>query len=242
MSIKTNIAYIVLNLRFLKITKVSNLFKSLFYHVFRKTKTIKFWPIRVSIEATNLCNYCCPECPTGNNTLNRTSGNIDLALYKNIIHQIHKTCLQVQLHFQGEPLLHSELPEMISYAHQYKLITALSTNGSLLSEEYCMKIIEAGLTKINISLDGTSQKSYELYRNGGQFSTVIQGIKNLTRLKIIHKKNFPLVNVQFLVFKHNENEIKDFITLVKKTGANSYTLKPAQLYDYQSKPEQIPEK
>lgn len=133
-------------------------------------------------------------------------------------------------------LLHPELFKMIRYADEHGIYTSLSTNGHFLSKENAEKVIRSGLKKIIISLDGITQESYEKYRIGGNLDAVLNGIKNLAEIKKQQRTRYPKIVIQFLVFKHNEEEIGEVKPLCEKLGANRVEFKSAQI----SHPENSP--
>ena len=85
-------------------------------------------------------------------------------------------------------------------------------------------------SKIIISLDGTSQESYEKYRVGGNYNKVIDGIRNLKKAKLKLNSKYPRIVIQFLVFKHNEHEIPNIRSLAKDLKVDKLELKTAQIY------------
>ena len=188
-------------------------------------------PPFLSIEVTNYCNLSCLQCPTGLGKLNRTSGNMSFKLYQNILNENYKHLSYLNLYFQGESFLHPEIFKMIEYASRLKVYTAIATNGHFLNETNCRKIIESGLNKIIISLDGATEESYKKYRRNGNFNKVIYGIEYLVRLKKITKFKMPFIELQFLAFDHNINEV----TLIKKLGkqlnVDKTEIKTAQIID-----------
>ena len=72
---------------------------------------------------------------------------------------------------------------MISYANSRKIYTIISTNGYFLDEANARKTIESGLKQLTISLDGTNKESYLKYRQNGDYDQIIEGVKNIVRLK-----------------------------------------------------------
>jgi MoaA/NifB/PqqE/SkfB family radical SAM enzyme len=60
----------------------------------------------------------------------------------------------MQFYFQGEPLLNTHLPEMISLAHQTGLYTIVSTNAQALTQEMAEALVKSGLNRIIVSIDG----------------------------------------------------------------------------------------
>ncbi len=163
-------------------------------------------PSFISFEPTNYCNLKCPACPSGSGTLTRDKGFADLNLFKKVIDENKKYLTNIILHFQGEPLLHKQLGEMIKYARKNRIYTEFSTNGQLLAENIDI-IKSAKPDKIIISLDGLTQETYNKYRVNGDITKVFKSLEELSKLK---RKERPFVEVQFLVFKHNEGEITNY--------------------------------
>jgi radical SAM protein with 4Fe4S-binding SPASM domain len=67
----------------------------------------------------------------------------------------------------GEPLLHKQLPEMIKYAADTQRFDRIEiiTNASLLTNSLSDKLISANLTKLLVSIQGTSAKKYKEISN-----------------------------------------------------------------------------
>jgi wyosine [tRNA(Phe)-imidazoG37] synthetase (radical SAM superfamily) len=85
------------------------------------------------------------------------------------------------LHFQGEPLLHKQLGEMISYARESRIYTELSTNANLLPAVFD-SLQNAMPNKIIISLDGLNQESYNKYRVNGDINKVFEALTLLSQM------------------------------------------------------------
>ena len=173
------------------------------------------FPFTISIEPTNKCNLKCLECPTGNETSKRKTGYIDIDLYKKIIDEVKDYTIYQMLYFQGEPFLHPDIFKLIKYADDNKIITSTSTNGHFLNTENNERIIQSGLKKLIISVDGTTQDTYEKYRVGGKLETVLNGIEDLILIKRKLKSKYPLIIIQFLVFKHNEHQLKETLEILE---------------------------
>lgn len=197
-------------------------------------------PSFISIESSSVCNLSCPECAIGTHKTLRQSKSISLDLYKRIIHEAKDYVFDVQLFFQGEPFLNKNIDEMVRIARESRVATVISTNGTLLTLDLSKRLIESGLDRLIVSIDGTTQDVYETYRVGGQLEKVLDNVKELVRLKKEKKSMFPLIEFQMVVFRHNEHQISDFKRLAKTVGADFSTLKTAQIMDYENKPELIP--
>ena len=186
-------------------------------------------PESISIEPINLCNLHCPECPTGTGSLKRATGSIDINLYKQIITDGKKYLFNAILYFQGEPFLSKDIFEQISFAKQNRIYTSTSTNGHYLDADNCKKIVDSGLDRLIISVDGTNAETYSKYRVGGDFEKVVSGIKQLVKTKKELKKQHPFTIIQFLVFSHNQHQISEIKQLAKDIGVDKLEIKTAQI-------------
>ncbi|NSW44533.1 MAG: SPASM domain-containing protein [Bacteroidales bacterium] len=167
-------------------------------------------PFAISIEPTNRCQLACIECPTHNHSIEIKKGDISLELFEKIIKEIHHQTFYLNLYFQGEPLLHNQITQMISIAKKYRIYTVLSTNAQNLDEPLAQRIVKSGLSKIIISMDGMTANTYNKYRIGGNIDKVKTAVETLIRVKKELELNNPKIIVQFLVHRFNEHEIKTF--------------------------------
>nr|WP_321453672.1 radical SAM/SPASM domain-containing protein [uncultured Carboxylicivirga sp.] len=241
--LKTKILEAWAILRILTFKRIVNALKTLYIYVYgllSKKVIIHHQPMALSIEPTSICNLKCPECPTGTNNLKRPRGKMPLEKFKQIIDQLPEELMYLNLYVQGEPTMHPNFSEMVSLANQQKLYTSTSTNGHFITPQLAYKLVEAGLTRMIFSVDGTTQSTYEKYRNRGSLSKVKDGIKNLAEAKKKLKKNYPLIVVQFLVFEHNQHQIKDIKKLSKELFADKLELKTAQFNNYDNTPVKPP--
>ncbi|HEY0741420.1 MAG TPA: SPASM domain-containing protein [Chryseosolibacter sp.] len=204
------------------------------------TPSIHGFPISISIEPTTSCNLRCPECPSGLRAFTRPTGMLQQALYKNIIDQLAPTLSYLTFYFQGEPFLNNDFLAMVSYASEKKIYTATSTNAHYLKDDTARKTVESGLDRIIISIDGTTQDTYQSYRVGGSLDKVIEGTENILKWKKQLRSKTPHVVFQFLVVGPNEHQIPEVYALAKKLGVDQVVLKTAQIYDYENGSPLIP--
>lgn len=213
---------------------------SYFISILIKRPVVWGYPTAISIEPTNRCNLRCPECATGNKSLKRKIGDIDYQTFKKVIDETYPYLTSIILYFQGEPFLHPQLAALIKYASDKHIYTMLSTNGHFLSAEKCRAIIEAKLDKIIVSVDGTDEETYSVYRKGGNFPKVIKGISNMVSLKTELKSKIPVIDIQFILMKHNEHQVNAIKKLTKDLGANKALIKTAQITDFEKNGDLLP--
>ncbi len=198
-------------------------------------------PFTVSIEPTTACNLACPECPSGLKQFSRPTGKIDLKVNQKLIQSLGKQLFYINYYFQGEPFLHPQFLELIKEAKKNRIYTATSTNAHFLNTQKATEIVESGLDRLIISIDGLTQKTYESYRVNGKLSQVIEGAKWMVEAKKKANSSTPHLIFQFLVVKPNEHEIPAVFELAKELGIDEVRLKSAQIYNYEKGNPLIPE-
>ncbi len=212
------------------------------YHYARWSGKPSHWalPTAISIEPTTSCNLRCPECPSGLRSFTRPTGMLQAGLFKKVIDELSDTLSYLTFYFQGEPYLHPQFLELVQYASGKNIYTATSTNAHYLNDVMAKRTIESGLDRLIISIDGTTQETYQSYRVGGKLDKVIEGARNIVRWKKELKSIKPFVVFQFLVVKPNEHQIEEVHKLAKEIGVDHVALKTAQIYDYENGSELIP--
>jgi len=212
------------------------------YYVSRLTgkPRINGLPISISIEPTTSCNLRCPECPSGLRSFTRPTGKLDPQFYQHLIDQLAPTLSYLTFYFQGEPYLHPDFTEMVKYASAKGIYTATSTNAHYLTEDVARKTLMSGLDRLIISIDGTTQDSYESYRVGGSLKKVIEGTKNIISAAKASRSKSPHIIFQFLVVGPNEHQIPEVHALAKELGVDQVVLKTAQIYHYENGSPLIP--
>lgn len=215
--------------------KVFHLFKSLAKHVFLKT------PYAVIIETGNTCNFNCPTCPTPRQKIfsRRKPELMSLDKFKKIIDNIKDYVHIVYLYNSNEPLLHPDIVEMIKYASGNNLHTMISTNASLLNEKMAEKLLDFGLGEIRLALDSLKKESYEQFRVGGNFEMVKKNIENFCQLKQKLGKKRPIVTLQFILNRLNQDEIPAIKEFVKENKIDKLYIKPFILSEYAYSKEEI---
>ncbi len=222
-------------LKYLSLKKIQNLFRIGFSYLISQKKPLVYNQIRpffISVEPADFCQLECPECPVG--ASKRKQGKvINFEAFTKTVDELKSTLFHLIFYFQGEPLLNKKLPEMITYAHQSGIFTSTSTNGQLINSAIAKALVQSGLDKIIISIDGVNQEVYQKYRKGGRLELALEGITHLNFWKNELKSKTPFVEIQMVVFKTNEHQIGEMKILAKKMNVNRLAFKSAQLYNFE---------
>ncbi len=222
-------------LKHVTVKRVLNLillyFSFILSRIFRKSILLGK-PYTISIEPTTACNLGCPECPSGLKQFSRPTGKLNVEVNRNLLRSVGNQLFYINYYFQGEPFLHPEFLQLIQDAKKHKIYTATSTNAHFITSEIAEKIVASGLDRLIISIDGTTQETYESYRISGTLSKVIEGTKAVVAAKKRAGSGTPHLIFQFLVVKPNEHEIPTVYSLAEELGVDEVRLKSAQIYDY----------
>jgi radical SAM protein with 4Fe4S-binding SPASM domain len=203
-----------------------------FSRIFNSSKPLGM-PISLSIEPTTACNLGCPECPSGLKQFSRDTGNLKAENFNRWLNQLAPTLSYLNFYFQGEPFIHNEILQFISKASAEGIYTSTSTNAHFITEKRAKEIVESGLDRILISIDGTTQEVYEQYRVHGTLQKVLDGTKHLVEARKNLKSKTPHIIFQFLVVRPNEHQIEEAKQLANEFKVDEIRFKTAQVYNYE---------
>ncbi|MBF0563615.1 MAG: radical SAM protein [Nitrospirae bacterium] len=195
------------------------------------------YPYYLVIDPSNICNLKCPLCPTWHDVKRRPKGKMTMKMFKEIIDEVGPFLFMLNLCNWGEPLLNPDFIEMIRYAKSYNIVVGFSTNLNYLPDAMAEKLVDSGVDLIVLSVDGVTQETYSAYRTGGNLETVMANIKKIQHLKAMKKetsgtetfsketlgrdklsKGTPDVAWQYIVNRHNENEVEIAKKLASQLG------------------------
>jgi MoaA/NifB/PqqE/SkfB family radical SAM enzyme len=163
--------------------------------------------------------------------MTRDRGNMGLDDFKSLIDDAGDYLVLLMLWNQGEPFINKDLLEMIRYARSKRIPTMTSTNGHYVrTREQARAVVHSGLSEMIVSLDGVDQETYEKYRVGGKLEKVITGTRLVAEAKRELQSKTPLINMQFIVFRHNEDDIAEAERLATELEADKFLIKTAQIY------------
>ena len=202
------------------------------YYYSRMSGKARVWahPFSVSAETAAVCNLRCPECIAGQGQTRREHSRMELSMFQKVLSAHASHAFYANLYFQGEPFLNPYLEEMIAHADACGYYTSLSTNGHFLEVQRCRGVVNAGLDRMIISLDGLTEESYNFYRVGGRQQRVLTGIRNLAAVRRELGVRHPMIEIQFLVNSRNIHELPGLKQFARELGADKLSLKRMQVY------------
>jgi MoaA/NifB/PqqE/SkfB family radical SAM enzyme len=179
--------------------------------------TLRSRPYFYYVDPCDACNLRCPLCATGNGS-KHVRGMLSLDEYKAIFAKIAPYAVEVGLYSWGEPLLNKAIFDMIRHTADHGIRPILSSNLSLRIPNLGERLVAAGTGKLIVSLDGTTAESYERYRVRGDFELVLANMREIVAARRRMGSKTPIVEWQFVVFKHNEHERAVACAMARELG------------------------
>ena len=174
-----------------------------------------FVPKWIAWEVTRRCNFSCVHCRSAS-TMNSFDTAFTLDKAKKLIDDIASFSSPVIVLSGGEPLLRADVFDIASYGTQKGLRMCMATNGSLVTEEVCLKMKASGIRMVSMSLDGAIPATHDNFR--GQVGA-FEGVEKAAALFNKHGIEF-LINSSFT--KRNQSEIPEVMKTAKRLGAKAW--------------------
>jgi radical SAM protein with 4Fe4S-binding SPASM domain len=192
-----------------------------------RRNTILGLPLFLQVEPTNRCNLNCRLCLTGYQKLNRPKRDLSFDEFKKIIDQLEDGVFYLVLYNLGEPLLNSQLYQMVRYAKEKEIFVRLHTNGDFQDKRHIKEIISCGLDELTVSLDCATPEAYLNHKKSNTFENVIANIRSIVKER--GKRCRPFINIQLLLTRENEKDIDSFKTLVRLLKIDKGLIKKARV-------------
>jgi len=188
-----------------------------------KTQRVIGRPYRMKIESTNICNTRCQLCPTGLGLRGRAKGIMSDEGFRGLIDQLKRYLYVLDLSMWGDPLIAPDIYRMIRYAHHAGIWTYVSSNlhGFKPEKGQAEALVHSGLDMLTCSLHGASQSTYETYQPGKQFDAAVQKIRQIIEVRDRLGSPTPVVQLNFIVTRHNEHERQAFVELAQRLGCKA---------------------
>ena len=167
-------------------------------------------PVNLTWEITRECNLRCVHCLSASSAESPDELTFDEC--KGIVDQL--AALKIfEINFGGgEPLLKDYFLPLLRYIHTKGIVTCISTNGTVLTDEAVACFAGSPLVNVQVSLDGATPPVNDAIRGQGTFHRIIKGIERLAG------KNIPL-SINTVVTSLNFMQLSQLKELATSYGA-----------------------
>jgi MoaA/NifB/PqqE/SkfB family radical SAM enzyme len=118
----------------------------------------------------------------------------------------------------GEPLLSPHFLELVESAKRYETEVYFNTNGTTLTKDIARRLVDLDVDRINFSVDGATEKTFESIRKGAKFITVINNIAALDAIKREQCTSLPIIGITFICMAGNMYEVPQLLSLCRDIG------------------------
>ncbi len=130
----------------------------------------------------------------------------------------------------GEPLLRPDLPDLLRHTRARGMMTHLNTNGTMLDEANVLALLDAGVSSMNISLDGATEKSHDRIRGvSGSFGKTVEAVRRVARMRKGSRADLRL-KVVAVLSEDNLDEVADYLALAASLGVDCVEFIPRQRF------------
>ncbi|MFZ0138990.1 MAG: radical SAM protein [Candidatus Sulfotelmatobacter sp.] len=165
-------------------------------------------------ELTKGCNLRCIHCRASATELS-SPNDLTTETARDIIDQIAAVSTPILVLSGGEPLFRKDIFELARYGTDKGLRVALATNGTLVTKQVAQKIVDSGVRRVAISLDGADALTHDTFRGiPGAFDAAITGFRNLKDLGMS-------VQINTTIARHNAHQLPQVLELAKSLGADA---------------------
>jgi len=174
----------------------------------RNKPRLIFW------ELTKGCNLRCIHCRATATELSAPS-DLSTEAARDIIDQIVTVSNPILVLSGGEPLFRSDIFQLARYGTDKGLRVALATNGTLVTKHVARMIVDSGVQRVAISIDGADALTHDSFRGiPGSFDAAMAGFRNLKNLGMS-------VQINTTIARHNAHQLPAVLDLARSIGADA---------------------
>jgi Fe-coproporphyrin III synthase len=178
------------------------------------------WPLTLFLSINGRCNLKCRMCDIGQN-------KCDSMFYKNLAgaaeqpldfpFERFKSLMDEVQHFRPyiavtttEPFLYPHIFDAVEYARSCNLLMNITTNG-LLVEKNIDEILDSGLHRLSVSLDGPPHIHNEMRGVPRTYERVVNGLRLLAEKKKSRGVEYPEVLINSFICDTNHEYLLEFV-------------------------------
>ncbi len=179
-------------------------------------------PSKLFVETTTRCNLGCVMCVKQAQGSAVAEGNLSPKLFA-ALEPAFPRLESLVLNGVGEPLLHPGLEELIRRAKKAMPAggwVGFQSNGLLLTNLHAISLVNAGLDRICLSIDGVSPETFMKVREGGELEGVERALAALVAAKDLCGRPDLRVGVEFVLMRSNLRELPAALRWAAERGAS----------------------
>jgi radical SAM protein with 4Fe4S-binding SPASM domain len=187
-------------------------------------------PAELTLDITYICNLKCEMCPQAIDFEKKPDSNL-LKQYKSRKELTTAQILQLMDDAAafgvkavtitgGEPFLRKDMVPIIERVKQRGMECQLLTNGMLIKPETATRLVELGVEKITISVDGPEKIHNTIRKHPASFQRLIETVKMIQQEKQRQGKNLPYLAFSNTISGSNAEHLAELMDAAGQHGVN----------------------
>jgi heme b synthase len=169
-------------------------------------------------ETTAGCNLECIHCRRLDVSKQLMKSDLTTAESLQFVRDLAGFAKPILVLSGGEPLFRPDIFEIAMCARDCGLPVALATNGTLIDGRVAQAIVDSGIQRVAISIDGADEVTHDNFRRQpGSLTAALNGFRNLRRRGMS-------MQINCIVTKHNVHQIETLYATARELGADALHL------------------
>lgn len=166
----------------------------------------------IAWEVTRSCNLACIHCRASARDI-PYENELSTAECISILDNIETFAKPIVILTGGEPLLRPDVFDLAAYGNARGFRMTMAVNGTLLTAEKARRMVECGIQRISISIDGATAASHDAFRQvSGAFEGALRGMENARTMGLEFQINTTIT-------RQNHHELAAIQELAVRLGA-----------------------
>lgn len=186
---------------------------SVAWSAYRRDDVATSLPAALGLDVSDACNIACTVCSREIARDPRRSPFLPLARFVQVVDEVRPAYLLLSGY--GETLLNRELASMVAHATAVGSRVTVVSNGTLLDGDRARALLDAGLAKLKVSLDGATPDVYARHRQGADLDKVLHNVDRLLAMRDALRSPGPAVEPQMVLFRDNLDQAVPLLELCR---------------------------
>jgi MoaA/NifB/PqqE/SkfB family radical SAM enzyme len=189
-------------------------------------------PFEAYVEVAARCNLKCPMCPITVDPRYLPGSGRPALLTQELFERLEPLfpkLSRIHLFGLGEPILNPHLTRWVEQLAGAGVEVWITTNGTLINEARADALARAGLSRVTVSIDGTTRETYERIRRSGRLEDALRGIRALGAARRRHGR--PRLFLSMVGMASNLAELPSLVDLCHEAGGDGVYLE--ELYPFE---------
>lgn len=182
------------------------------YEATKKNRVKTDIPLHINLAMIDACQMLCPHCYRQHNPTKYGKKRLTWDECRAIVDECADLGVPSMFFGSGSELfLHKNGMDILEYAADKGIMdNFICTNGELMTPDITDRIIAAGITRVNVSLDAATAETFAKVRGEG-YETIIENLNYFIERKKELGLRLPILRISFVNYNLNTHEKDQFV-------------------------------